>query len=166
MSTATESPPRVKLPAELRPEMVTVLTDTREQCRWDLSPMLMEPATLPTGDYTLSGLQSEVIVERKEFGDFLNCIGSSRKRFDEEITRMRGYPNRIVIVEASYADLLAGDWRHKVSLQAARNSVLGWCGHGVPIHFSGSRAEAQRDAFEFLYLMARRYWKRLRQFAT
>ena len=159
---ATATVPTPKLPADLKPGSLTVLVDEREKHPWDLQPMRMASAHLTTADYMLAGLEREVCVERKEFSDLIGCVGGSRKRFDEEIKRMLAFPHRIVIVEGAWSDVLAGNWRSRVPVQAARNSILGWQGYGVPIHFSGNRANAQRDAFEFLYLMARRYWRRLR----
>ena len=38
-ATATESPPKARIPADLLPEMVTAIVDTREQAPLDLAPL-------------------------------------------------------------------------------------------------------------------------------
>ncbi|NQU21949.1 MAG: hypothetical protein HQ567_11755 [Candidatus Nealsonbacteria bacterium] len=71
-----------KLPAELKPETITAVIDTREQTPLDLSPLQTIPGTLATGDYSVRGLEHVVAVERKSLPDLLGCIGRDRSRFD------------------------------------------------------------------------------------
>ncbi len=136
MATATASRPtsnrRGGLPAELRPDQVVAIIDTREQLPLDLSPLRTEAATLPTGDYSVRGLESIVAIERKGLGDLLACIGGERERFDREVQRLLGYPVCAVIVEATWPDLERGDWRSHVTPAAAVGSVLGWIAAGIP----------------------------------
>ena len=70
--------------AELRPEDVIALIDTREQCAWDLAPLRSEPATLTTGDVTIKGLEHLVACERKELSDYIACCGRERERFQRD----------------------------------------------------------------------------------
>lgn len=58
------------------------------------------PATLETGDYTISGLELEVAVERKSKSDFLGCIGNDRPRFEEQFKRLNELKVAWLIVEA------------------------------------------------------------------
>jgi hypothetical protein len=50
----------MKLPSELKPEQVTAVIDTREQCPLDLSPLQIVTGTLATGYYSVQGLDSIV----------------------------------------------------------------------------------------------------------
>jgi ERCC4-type nuclease len=75
---------RVHLPAELRPEQVTAIIDTREQLPLDLSPLGSTSGTLATGDYSVKGLEHVVAVERKSLADLLGCVGQHRERFDRK----------------------------------------------------------------------------------
>ncbi len=83
----------MKLPATLKPENVTALIDTREQQLLDLSPLRTEQATLPTGDYSLKGLEHVVAIERKSLDDLLGVVGRDRPRFDREVQRLLAYPS-------------------------------------------------------------------------
>lgn len=148
---------------ELRPEDVTVLVDTREQLPWDLAPLkqqrLATEEGLPTGDYTVKGLEHLVVLERKSLDDLVGCCGSGRERFEREIQRLLAYPHRAVIVEASWDDLMRGDWRSRVLPQVVTGSVIGWTARGVPFLMAGCRAAAQQAASRFLFAAARQRWR-------
>lgn len=146
---------------ELRPEDILALVDTREQLPLDLTPLRMAPGSLDTGDYSVSGLESHIAIERKSLPDLLGCIGVERDRFEREIMRLLAYPVRAVVVEASWAELEAGQWRSKVTPRAAQGSCLGWMAAGVPFLFAGNRAGAATAVSRMLFIAARRRWDEL-----
>ena len=160
MSTATATRPR--LPAELRPDQVTAIIDTREQLPLDLSPLRSVAGTLATGDYSVQGLESLVAVERKGLGDLLACIGTERERFDREVQRLLAYPVRCLVVESSWQEIEAGTWRSKVTPAAAVGSLLGWVAAGLPIIMAGDHERAGRYVPRLLFTAARRRWRESR----
>jgi hypothetical protein len=92
VSTATTTiRRRFALPAELRPDQVTAVVDSREQRPLDLAPLRTVPGTLTTGDYSVCGLEHVVAIERKGLSDLLSCIGGERARFEREIARLLGW---------------------------------------------------------------------------
>lgn len=153
---------RKPIPAELKPEAVVALIDTREQLAIDPGPLRSEPATLATGDYSVKALEHVVAIERKSLPDLLGCIGGDRERFEREIQRLLAYPVRAIVVEASWADLEAGEWRSQVSPAAAVGSVLGWIAAGVPVVMAGNRERAERYISRLLFIAARRRWREAR----
>jgi ERCC4-type nuclease len=150
------------IPAELRPEQVTAIIDTREQLPLDLSPLPTVAGTLATGDYSVKGLETIVAVERKSLSDLLGCIGQHRERFDREIQRLLAYPTRAIVVEAAWADLERGEWRSQITPSAAIGSVLGWIAAGVPIIMAGDHGRAGRYVSRLLFTAARRRWREAR----
>src|SRR6185295_15323074 len=98
------------------------LIDPREQNPWTLSPLQTRSATLPTGDYSVAGLENVIAIEHKSLSDLLGCIGGERERFDREVVRLLGYPVLALIVEASWADVERGDWRSQVKPSAVVGS--------------------------------------------
>lgn len=151
-----------RLPAELKPEQVMAVVDTREQLPLDLSPLRSVGGTLATGDYSVQGLEHVVAVERKSLPDLLGCIGQHRERIDREIMRLLAYPCRAIVVEASWADLDAGDWQSQVTPAAAIGSVHGWVAAGVPIIMATDHARAGRYVSRLLFTAARRRWRKCR----
>ena len=163
--TAKQGASRIRLPAELRPESVRVIVDSREQNPWDLSPLSTVAGSLDTGDYALADLPGLVAIERKSPGDFLSCCGSERERFERQLQRLRAYPHRLVVVECGWRYLQRGEWRSKITPKSVVGSTLGWMAAGVPFLFAESHERAQEHVSRFLYIVARREWRRLRSMA-
>ncbi|MEX0938535.1 MAG: ERCC4 domain-containing protein [Pirellulales bacterium] len=171
MSTTTATPRKRSggkgaLPADLRPEHVTAIVDTREQHPFELAPLASIVAGLTAGDYSILGLEHLVAIERKSLPDLIGCCGVERERFERELQRLLAYPTRCVVVEASWADIQAGGWRSNLTPKSATGSVLAWIGSGVPFLFAGDRQAAQQATARLLYLAARRRWRELRALAT
>lgn len=153
-------------PAEYRPERVKIVIDIAEKLPWDMSPMRSIREHLTTGDYTVSGLEDCICCERKSLEDLVQCVGgSSRARFERELKRMLAYESRCVIVEAGWNDLERGGWRSKITPKAVVASILSWTSQGVPFILADNRERAQTLAARFLYLSARRQYRRCREFA-
>jgi DNA excision repair protein ERCC-4 len=156
----------MKLPAELKPENVTAICDTREQLPLDLSPLRVERGTLATGDYGLAAAPSLCAIERKSAEDMLACIGRERERFDREIHRLLAYPVRAVVVEAGWRFFEAGEWRGNITPNAAIGSLLGWIAAGVPIVMAYDHERAGRFVSRMLFTAARRRWREARALVT
>lgn len=146
---------------ELRPSDLTFIVDSREQLPLDLAPVQTITGTLPTGDYSVVGLELVVAVERKSLPDLLGCIGQERERFEREIQRLRAYESKALVVEASWADMERGEWRSKVTPAAAMGSVLGWIAAGIPVVMAGDRRRAQEMVGRILFTAARRRWREM-----
>ncbi|HPM84555.1 MAG TPA: hypothetical protein PLF81_27810 [Candidatus Anammoximicrobium sp.] len=166
MNTHNQRRTRGPIPAELRPEQVTAIVDTREQVPLDLQPLRTITGTLATGDYSVVGLESVVALERKSLPDLLCCVGRQRERFDREVMRLLAYPTRALLVEASWADIEQGEWRSEVTTQAALGSLLGWIASGLPVVMAGDHRRAGRYAARILYTAARRRWREARALVT
>ena len=153
----------MKLPAELKPEGLTALVDTRERTPWDLEPLKTKSATLDTGDYSVAGLEQVVRIERKSLPDLIGCVGRERERFDREVQRLLAYPVRMLIVEASWPEIEAGQWRGKVTPNQAVGSLLGWQAMGLSIHLAGDAERASKHASRLLFTVARRRYREMRR---
>ena len=155
----------------LVPKDIVFLIDTREQRPLNFSAVpnrslfRVEPATLTTGDYTIRGLQSEIAVERKSLADLVQCcIGTNRERFEKEIQRMKAFPCRLVVVEASWAEVCQGQWLSKIAPEAVKGSVMRWMGVGIPFHFATSETDAASFVANYMWLHAKSCWERLQAF--
>lgn len=154
---------RNPIPAELAPEDIVVTVDTREQWPLDVAPLRTITATLSTGDYSVRGLEHVIAVERKSLDDLLSCVGQERDRFDREVMRLLAYPVRCLVVESTWAALEAGEWRSKVTAQAAIGSVLGWIAAGLPVVMAGDHTRAGIYVGRLCFIAARRRWREARE---
>jgi hypothetical protein len=143
---------------ELLPEDVTAICDTREQRPLDLAPMKTLRTGLDTGDYSIAGLENVVTVERKSLPDLLQCVGNERERFEREMHRILAFPHKMLVIEATWADIRAGAWRQKVTANAVAGSLLGWMSRGIPAFFAADHDMAGGIVRHFLFLSARRRW--------
>ena len=156
----------MKLPAELKPEAVTAIIDTREQRPLELSPLGVTVGTLCAGDYSLLGCEHVVRIERKSLDDLLGCVGRDRDRFEREVQRLLAFQVRVLLVEATWAEIELGQWRSKVTPQAAIGSLLGWQAMGLSVHMVGDHKRAGIHASRLLYTVAKRRWRELRSMAS
>ena len=151
-----------KLPADLTPERVVVVIDSREQLPIDVSPMRSQIGTLATGDYGLKAMPHLAAIERKSESDLLGCIGVERERFEREIMRLLAYPVRGIVIESTWERIEAGEWRSKVTPAAALGSLLGWAAMGIPIFMVGNHERAGQFIARILFTAARREYRKLR----
>jgi DNA excision repair protein ERCC-4 len=160
---------KIPLPATLAPESVVAITDSREQCPLDLSPLRSERGTLDTGDYCLASCPDVVRIERKSLSDLVGCVGSERERFEREVSRLLAFPIRVLVVESTWETIESHEsampqWRGKVTKEAVIGSLLGWQAAGLSIHMTGNHARAGRHVARLLYTIAKRRYRELRSF--
>lgn len=164
-----------------------LVVDSREQAPWD--PVLKRDGRrhilpvvrrgLAVGDYSLSGYEAEIAVERKSLQDWIGTLfGCTRladgerawswERFKREIGRANGCERPgdkpafsalrrfSVIVEGSREQVYAHEYRSGVEPASVigRSDSL-WVDHGVAVTWAGSRDEAQRLALWSLV----RWWE-------
>ena len=135
--------------------MLHILRDSREQDGFTFTSckgILVSTATLATGDYSISGLEDMVAVERKNPADFAMCMGRERERFIRELVRARGLRSFCVVVEMSWQDVLSGRWgRSQLSPSSAVASVQAMSSRwGINFVFAGTRQAAEAYTAGFL----------------
>lgn len=135
----------------------SIIIDTREQQPWHFPDGVeIENRALKTGDYSLSGHEDSVTIERKSLDDFVQSVTHHRKRFWSELRRMQEIPHRCIIVEGSMTQMDCGLYRSN----ANRNAVVAIAANiaaemDVPIYFAGNASLASRWAFLWLRFKAR-----------
>ena len=135
----------------------TIIIDRREQRPWVFHNLQSEPGSLTTGDYSVLGLEHLINIERKSLDDLLGCIGNHRDRFKRELARLRGFRFRALVIEASHADLEAGQWRSQIKPASVLGSLAAWTAqYSLPVWLAGDHEAAARFAERYLYQASRR----------
>lgn len=148
--------------ADLRPEDITAVIDTREQTPLDLLiPSVV--GTLPVSDYSVRGLEHLVAVERKSLPDLLACVGRERDRFDACIKRMKSYEVRVLVIEAGWGAIELGQWRSQLKPTQVKAALYSWAKH-VSIIPASDRVTAAAVVSGILFSAARERWRELRSF--
>ena len=78
--------------------------DSREQLpyRFDCPS---EVGTVPTGDYSICGLENHVSIERKTIDDLVGCLSKGRDRFERELQRGKGLDYFALVCECSLQNI-------------------------------------------------------------
>ena len=93
----------------------TVIKDTREQDGYTFEKFNgrytscegMIVRKLDTGDYSLVGLEDKLCIERKgRISELAINLGKDKRRFMDEITRMKEFPFKFLILEFSLEDVI------------------------------------------------------------
>jgi DNA excision repair protein ERCC-4 len=143
-----------------RPALV-IVKDTREQNGYDFAslkpPPRLEVATLPTGDYSVKGLEGLVTVERKSLADAFGSFGRGRPRFERELARLADFAYAAVVIEADWHTILRNPPAFsRLNPKTVLASVVAWT-QRFRVHFWAcpNRAFAERLTFRLL----ERFWK-------
>jgi len=115
--------------------------------------ILCRRETLETGDYSIDGYARCVTIERKSLEDLISTLSSDRDRFRREHERMAemGPGNAVVMVEASWRDVLENRADSLLSPKVVHRTALSWFRkYGVPWFFCDSRRWAEESAFRYL----------------
>lgn len=143
-----------------RPEPFTVIVDSREQKPYRFERMAV--AALPTGDYSIQGLEGEVAIERKSRQDAYASLGSGRARFKRELERLSRLNYAAIVVESSLPEFLRPPPFTRMNPKAAVNSLIAWSvKYRVCVFFAGDRVHAQALTRRLL----EKYWKYAREAA-
>ncbi len=88
-----------------------IIRDTREKERngwfWEPSEFCLgtESHKLDTGDYSIQGLETQVVIERK-FGASELAKNIFEKRFPDCLSRLSKIPHSFIIIECPFQDIL------------------------------------------------------------
>lgn len=155
--------PALRLPAKLDPSKVVAVRDTREQVGLDLGPLSVVDGTLPTGDYSIRGMEHEVAIELKgDLSDLLAVVGRERDRFEREVQRLLSYPVRAMVVCTTWPQIEMGGWRGRLTSRQVEGAMVGWVARGLPVCLVGDRERAGRMVSRLIYTAARRRYEQLR----
>ena len=146
-----------------------IIVDTREQTPYLFNgfPVEVERGTLNAGDYSITGFQDEIAIERKELGDLLGCLTHDRDRFTRELEKLRGYQSAALLVESPFSFIQAGRYRSHMKPDAAVQSLFSIMQHyRMPIFFAADRDAGERFVYDFLRHFIRHATQRYKAIET
>jgi ERCC4-type nuclease len=133
---------------------MTVVIDSRENRPYKFPNAVVKG--LPTGDYSIEGLEDRVTVERKEKSDCYGSLGANRRRFKKELERMADFDYAAIVIECSLADFLTPPPFSQLKPRAAINTLISWSvRYGVQIFFAQDRRLGRGVTYKIL----EKYWK-------
>lgn len=158
-------------PTEYATTPYTIIIDTREQAPFEFrsitqtksqggNPLIVKTKrlALPTGDYSIEGMEDQVAIERKELGDLYHCCGSDRDRFEKQLARLNEMPFGCMMIESSFGMAMRGHRESKLNPESLRGSVIAWQQEYFPrVHWwwSDGKWLAEQTTFRILD----RWWR-------
>lgn len=109
--------------------LTTIVVDQQEKTPltryFDPKLIRVESVHLETGDYSLANGTHLLAIERKSLPDLLHCVTHDRERFMDQMRRLKNYPSRFLIVEATRATIEAEGYRQDVRSSSVVGTLLG-----------------------------------------
>src|SRR3972149_11563687 len=128
-----------------------IVIDTRERLPFSFEGIPTVSGTLATGDYSLTGLESLVAVERKSYEDAWGCVGAGRRRFTDCLKRLGELDRAAIVIECSLGAFAIPPRRTRLDARMAVGSYISWsCQYRIPVFWCDSRAFAERVTLRFL----------------
>jgi ERCC4-type nuclease len=108
-----------------------VVTDSREQKPFQFPETKTIVAALPAGDYSVSGFEHSIAIERKSLQDLYQSLTWERDRFEREIERLRDYEFSAVVIEADWLAIAAPMgvfpfWDNRTNPKSIIGTILTW----------------------------------------
>jgi ERCC4-type nuclease len=122
-------------------------------------PILIVPTvrcTLKTGDYSIIGYEDLITIERKSKEDLYGSISQNRDNFIGRLNRMKDLERAIIVVEASWDDLLSNPPHFtKFNPKSLSRTIQSWIIR-YPVQWLMVPNRDYGEAFTFWLL--RRFW--------
>ena len=137
-----------------------IVIDTREQLPYKFKTPAIS-GTLPTGDYSLAGLEDLIAIERKTLPDLIFCLCTGRQRFERELHRGKSLDFFAIVVECSLSDLVNGNYRSRMTPRSAIQSILAFSvRYRLPVFFAENRKYGARITESLLLRYSKEMEKR------
>ena len=131
-----------------------IAVDTREQRPYRFPQS--EVRALPTGDYSVVGMEDRVAVERKTKSDAYTSLGRGRCRFHREVERLSSLDYGAIVLECSLEGFMQPPPFSQLHPSSAMNTLLAWSvKYGVHVLFAGNRRLGNRLTLRLLEKFAR-----------
>lgn len=104
-----------------------IVIDTRESLPYEFpAPVKTVTKKLDAGDYSLEGFETFITIERKTLADAYGTIGQGRKRFINELERLKNYEYAAIVIESDLKNFLQPPLYSNLNPKSAINSLLMW----------------------------------------
>lgn len=139
------------------PPPFVIAVDSREQAPFPLTGFAFMRKTLRTGDYSIIGLESQVTVERKSYGDCWSSMSTGRARFERCVKRMAEMDRAAIVIECGLTQLVVQPRQiERVQPSSVVGGLISWsCQYAIPVFFADTREQAERITVRYLAA----YWK-------
>jgi len=149
---------------QLKTPRAVILVDTREQNPFDFSRFGgwfagIERRALKVGDYSITGLEEDCAVERKDLPDLVHSLTTERSVFVKRLRLMSRFPRRLLVITASLSEVkspCAGSGGRPNRITQSLIAVL--AGLGIPFVCSETHELGEEIVASYLYQVHLYHW--------
>lgn len=118
---------------------IEIIIDTREIRPWGFDNCIRKKLNI--GDYSVSGYEDRIAIERKSLDDWINTILRQRERFARELARLNSFDFAAVVIESTPREILSGQYKSEINGQALLSLTSELIIRFRPVHviFGGDR---------------------------
>ena len=141
--------------------MPAIIIDTNEQLPYIFLSIKPVPAViyhkLETGDYSISGFENQITIERKSMSDLFKSTGNDRDRFEREFERMSLFPYAALVIEGDLSSIfLNPPYPSQMEPKSVYRTLLSWSEkYGVHVWPCPDRVFAEKTT----YLLLNFWWR-------
>ncbi len=162
MTALPVAPPPIPVIAErggtqLRTPKPLLVVDTREKNPFSFERFHnwfsgIEKRPLELGDYSVAGLESRCVVERKDLNDLTHSFHVERSAFVKRLQRMADFPDRLLVITAPLSQIKAR-YEHSPANpnQVTQSLVAALAGLRVPFLCADTHELGEEIVASYLY---------------
>ena len=149
--------PALRSLGDLADQAPVIIIDSREQTPLQFTRLEARVATLPSGDYSIAGLEELFAVERKSIPDLVTCCtGQNRQRFERELHRLRGFRFKRLLVVGSEAEILQARYHSDIAPKAVLATLSAFeIRYDLPVVFSTTPQNAAIQIERWIFYFTR-----------
>ena len=125
----------------------TVIIDSREQKNYEFKNSVV--GTIPLGDYSISGFEGEIAIERKSLSDLFGTLGGGHARFKNELMQAQDLDFFAIVIDGTREQIKKKDFP-----KSYMSKVLGYVilkqldsiivRYKLPVFFAADRNEGKQ----------------------
>lgn len=136
------------------PKDFILVVDTREQDALFKRPvkgLVMVRDTIPVGDYSVRGFETEVVVERKSINDLYGSMFSDWDRESKKLLKIAEYRRKWLLIEGREDEVLSFQQFSTVHPNSMRGRLVSiQVRLGIPIYYAATRKDGERFVLDIL----------------
>jgi DNA excision repair protein ERCC-4 len=136
------------------PNDFILVVDTREQDALFKRPvkgLVMVRDTIPAGDYSVRGFESEIVIERKSINDLYGSMFSDWDRESKKLLKIAEYRRKWLLIEGREDEVLQFQQFSTVHPNSMRGRLVSiQVRLGIPIYYASTRKDAERFVLDIL----------------
>jgi len=131
----------------------TVIIDSREKKNYEFKNSVVD--TIPLGDYSISGFEGEIAIERKSLSDLFGTLGGGHNRFKNELMQAQDLDYFAIVIDGTLEQIQKKDFPKSYKSRMQGYVIIKQLfsisvRYKIPVFFAADRKEGKKIVKEIL----------------